>query len=120
VPVELAPAFGEVPSPSGDLAARGEWLRDALAGTWGDLGAEVARWRQALVAATLGLGGDAVVFTHFVAINALVGWAEGSALVTTFAPANASVTVVRVEPVPGAAPRLTVVRRGDEAPPQVG
>jgi probable phosphoglycerate mutase len=119
VPVAVDAAFGEVPSPTADLASRGPWLRSALAGTWDELDDGVARWRGSLVDAALGLAADTVAFTHFVAINALVGWATGSPKVTTFLPANASVTeleVVRSD----AGCQLHVVRLGQEATPEVG
>ena len=108
-------AFGEIPSPSTDLAERAAWLPRALRGRWSDLGPEVARWRAGLVEAAAGLADDAVAVTHFVAINALVAHAEGRDEVTTFLPANASVTVLDV-----VGERFQVVERGAEAPPVVG
>jgi broad specificity phosphatase PhoE len=68
-----------------------------------------------LVEAATSCTHDTVAFTHFVAINALVTWAEQRAAVTAFLPANASVTVLEVGPG-----RIEVVERGAEAPPEVG
>lgn len=109
-------AFGEVPSPTDDLDERAAWLPGALAGRWSDLDGRVAAWREALIGAASAVADDTVAFTHFVAINALVGAARGSDDVTTFLPANASITVLEV----GAGGSLDVVVLGDEAPPEVG
>ena len=114
-PVELDGAFGEIPSPTDDLAERAVWLPGVIAARWADIGdPAVARWRDRLLVAARSTSVDTVVFTHFVAINALVGAAQGTDDVTTFLPANASVTVLDV----GAS--LDVVILGVEAPPEVG
>lgn len=115
--IGLAPAFGEIPSPSTDPGERGAWLASAMVSHWPDLGAAVEAWRGRLLAAVRALDADAVVFTHFVAINAVVAEAEGRPEVMVFRPANASVTVVDVDPSAGA---ITVVERGSEATPEVG
>ncbi len=115
--IALAPAFGEVPSPSEDPAERGAWLASAMVSRWTDLGPVVDGWRDRLLAAVRAVDHDAVVFTHFVAINAVVGAASGRAEVMVFAPANASVTVIDVDPTSG---DLAVVERGAEATPEVG
>jgi len=57
------------------------------------------------------------VFTHFVAINAIVGEALGRSEVMVFAPANASVTVIDVSREEGT---VAVVELGSEATPEVG
>ena len=55
---------------------------------------------------------DTVVFTHFVAINTVVGAATGTDRVISFSPAHASVTEVEVEP-----DTLTVVSLGAATTP---
>ena len=117
MPVVIAPAFGEIPSPSVDPADRGSWLASAMASHWTDLGAEVDAWRSGLLAAVRAVTADVVVFTHFVAINATVAEAERRPEVMVFAPANGSVTVVDVDPASGS---IDVVRRGGESTPRVG
>lgn len=115
--IVITPAFGEIPSPSTDPADRKAWLASAMVSRWTDLGPVVDRWRSRLLDAVHGVSEDAVVFTHFVAINALVGAAEGRSEVVVTAPAYTSVTVVDVDPGTG---DLTVVQRGSEATPEVG
>ena len=109
------PAVGEIPSPTPELAARAAWLPGALRGRWDQLDHRVAAWRSALVDVLLGAPGDVVVVTHFVAINAAVGWATGDERVCSFAPANASITVIDTD-----GRSLSVVRLGSEADTAVG
>ncbi|MFN8018814.1 MAG: histidine phosphatase family protein [Acidimicrobiales bacterium] len=116
VEVRVDERWDEVPSPSDEPAVRREWLASALASRWEDLGDEVAAWRTGLVEACRSTAADAVVVTHFVAINAVVAEAEADHAVTVFLPANASVTVIDVDD-DGC---LRVVARGSEAPPEVG
>ena len=108
------PAVGEIRSPTDDVAERSAWLRQAMAGTWADLGEEQAAWRRSVVDALLALEGDAVVVTHFVAINAAVGHALGDDRVVCFTPGNGSVTMLRVSK--GA---LHVLSFGDQAVTEV-
>jgi broad specificity phosphatase PhoE len=100
----------EVPSPTEELAERGTWLARAMAGTWADLGEPWMTWRDALVGALVDLPSDTIVVTHFIAINAAVGNANGDDRVVSFAPANASTTTLTNDDG-----RLTLVSLGDEA-----
>lgn len=115
--VALSPAFDEIPSPSTDPGERNAWLSAAMVSHWADLGPAIERWRTRLLDAVREVGEDVVVFTHFVAVNAVVGAAEGRTEVMVFAPAYTSVTVVEVDPGTGS---IAVVRRGSEATPEVG
>jgi broad specificity phosphatase PhoE len=117
VPVHRTPAFGEIPSPSSVPEERSAWLASAMSARWSDLGPDIERWRDRLLAAVRGADEDVVVFTHFVAINAVVGAAEGRSEVVVFAPAYTSVTVVDVHPTSGS---IEVIQRGSEATPEVG
>jgi broad specificity phosphatase PhoE len=95
--------IGEVPSPPLSLKERQEWLRNAMASDWANLQAsapagspDYAAWRAALLGAVRAMAGDAVIFSHFIAINVVVGAASGSEQVLSFRPDHASVTVVDV------------------------
>ncbi len=100
----------EIPSPTDDLAERGAWLAKAMGGTWSQLGGRWSSWRDELVAGLLAIPHDAVVVTHFIAINAAVGYAAGDDSVVCFAPGNASRTILETE-----GRTLRVVALGDEA-----
>ena len=112
VPVIVDPAVGEIPTPA-NLASsdRPAWLRQAFLGDWaqvrGDL--DYSEWRRAVADAVRGHGGSAV-FSHFVAINALVSALEGSERVVHFRPDHTSVTTLELD-----GDRLSLVERGPEA-----
>ena len=105
----------EIPSPTDDLAERGAWLSRAMAGTWADLGPDLAAWRDRLVQAVHELAADTVVVTHFVAINAIVGRATGDDRVMSVAVDNCSVTTVDT-----ADGTLTLVELGAAARTEAG
>ena len=103
----------EIPSPVGiEMADRVTWLRAAMAGTWADLGGRYTQYRDGVVEAVLGSTGDTVVFSHFIAINAVIGHCLGDDRLVIDRLDNTSVTTVEIEPVTGAA---RLVDRGREA-----
>jgi broad specificity phosphatase PhoE len=93
----VTPDVGEVESPTPDLAARGEWLQGFMRSTWSAQPDELHAWRGRVVDFVRSLEGDAVVVSHFIAINAVVGAATGDDRIISFAPDNCSVTEVKVE-----------------------
>ncbi len=113
----VEPAVREIPSPTPDLAERARWLDGALRGRWPTLDEEAQAWRADLLAWVRSQREDAVVVTHFVAINAIVGAAAGSDAVTTFLPGNASVTQVAVDVATGG---IEVVELGEQGAAGVG
>jgi broad specificity phosphatase PhoE len=96
VTASIEPAVGEIRSPTDDLAERSAWLVEILRGNrrWGDLDDERRGWRDGVVDALLALAADAVVVTHYIAINAAVGVAIGDDRVVSFRPDNCSCTVL--------------------------
>ncbi|HUP87121.1 MAG TPA: histidine phosphatase family protein [Acidimicrobiales bacterium] len=107
----VTPDVGEVESPTPDLAARGEWLRGFMSGTWSDQPPELQAWRRRVVDFLLSIEGqDAVVVSHFIAINVAVGAATGDERIISFAPDNCSITELEVE-----GGRLEVVELGGTA-----
>lgn len=114
-PARIEPAVAEIPSPCADLAARGRWLRAAMEGTWADLGPDYGAWRDAVAAALSRLTRDAVIFTHFVAINAVVGHATADDRLVCFRPDNCSVTTFETRNG-----GLHLVALGDQAGTEVG
>jgi broad specificity phosphatase PhoE len=111
--VRIEQAVAEIPSPEGvAMADRVEWLRGAMSGTWGDLGSRYTAFRDGVVAAVVAMaaGSGTVVFSHFVAINAVIGAAVGDDRLVIRSLDNCSVTVIEV--VGG---RLQLVEGGHEA-----
>lgn len=108
--VTVAPAFREIPAPV-PLAERRDWLRGFLSERWSACQhPEVLAWRQALLEALAGLDRPAVIFTHFLVINAVVAHARGQDEVLAFWPGNGSVHELAILPDGG----LEVVRLGAE------
>lgn len=106
------PHVGEVESPTADLAERGAWLRAFMQQTWAEQPEPLRAWRRRVVDAVVRIGseGDAVVVSHFIAINAVVSHATGDERVVCFAPDNCSRTEVKVD-----GDRIEVVELGGQA-----
>jgi len=111
VTASVAPAVGEIRSPTDDLEERSVWLLDILRGQrrWSELDNERRRWRDGVVEALLSIAADTVVVTHYIAINAAVGVAIGDDHVVTFRPDNCSCTVLESD-----GRTLTLVELGRE------
>jgi len=107
----IEPAVAEIPSPRGmSLEDRVLWLRKLMAGSWRDVNPDLAGWREACVASIASLTEDAVVFSHYVAINVLMGSAVADDKVVVFSPENCSVTVFD-----NAGGKLRLLEKGSEA-----
>jgi broad specificity phosphatase PhoE len=104
-------AVAEIPSPLGvAMAERVDWLRHAMAGTWGDLDERYAEFRDGVVDYVAGREESTVVFSHFVAINVVIGACLGDDRLVIRRLDNTSVTVVEVD-----AGALRLVEAGREA-----
>ena len=98
---EVLEPVAELPSPTLDLPARQQWLRQAMQGTWRELNdlapagsPDYIAWRQTLLDSLTRLPEDSVVFSHFIAINAAVAAAHSREDVVCFRPDHASITCV--------------------------
>jgi broad specificity phosphatase PhoE len=107
----VVPAVSEIPMPQG-LDDPRSWLTSVLHGQWADQTDEIRSWRDAAVAAVAGAAPadtPLVIFTHFIAINAIVSAITGEGRVTCFQPGHASITTLQLD-----AGRLTLVAKGAE------
>jgi broad specificity phosphatase PhoE len=116
VEVEIDPFVGEIPTPKGLSAEeRPAWLRGVFQGRWkevvGDL--DYDAWRGDVVK-SLHARGDTAVFSHYVAINAVMSHLDGDERVLVFRPDHASISTLETD-----GERLTLVERGREAATQV-
>lgn len=112
VEIEIDPVVGEIPTPQAlHPSERPSWLRQAFAGTWGQIQGDLDydAWRREIVA-SLRARGDTAVFSHYVAINAVVSHLLGDDRVLHFRPDHASITVLETD---GA--ELVLVEKGREA-----
>ena len=110
--IEIDPAVGEIPTPKSLAPSeRSGWLRKAFAGAWaeieGDLDYET--WRRAVTAAVAGRANTAV-FSHFVAINAVLSHIGGDDRVIGFRPDHCSLTILDI-----GEDGLNLMERGREA-----
>jgi probable phosphoglycerate mutase len=93
-PVQIDSVFCEIPAPV-PLAQRQAWLRQFMQQHWQQQPAGLLEWRAAALQRLLGLRQSAVVFTHFLVINAIVGQVLGRSETLCFRPDNGSITRLR-------------------------
>jgi broad specificity phosphatase PhoE len=112
VDVEILAEVGEIPTPAAlTQAERPDWLRRAFQGAWRDIPGDIDYdvWRRRVEAAVAARPGHAI-FSHFVAINAVVSLLEGQPEVIVFRPDHASITTLQSDGT-----HLELVARGAEA-----
>ena len=94
VPVEINEAFREIRAPV-PLEQRQAWLREFMQQRWEQQGPDLHDWRSQAVNELLQLASPAVIFTHFLVINAVVGHILGAQNTLHFWPENGSITHLR-------------------------
>jgi broad specificity phosphatase PhoE len=96
--VAIEPRVAELPSPPGvPLNDRVGWLKTACQGTWTMLGPLYEAYRADVVAALIAQTSDAVIFSHFIAINAVIGAATGDDRVVIASLDNTSCTIFETD-----------------------
>lgn len=109
----IVDAVSEIATPDG-VGDRVEWLREFMGGTWDNEARTHLAWRDTMIEFLQGVPGDTVVFTHFVAINAVVSKLQRQAETLVFRPTYCSVTSLERE-----AGSLKVQRLGSESETRV-
>ena len=92
--VQVDEAFREIQAPV-PLEQRQAWLRQFMRQRWDEQPASLHRWREGATRQLLALTTPAVVFTHFLIINAVVGQVQGAATTLCCWPDNGSITHLR-------------------------
>lgn len=110
----VEPRISEIPSPTADLAARGQWLRELAVRDWSTLEAPLWDWRRGVLAALAEAEEDTVFLTHFMVINAVLAEVLAEERVVSFRPDYCSITVLRND-----GGRLSLLQRGAEASTRV-
>lgn len=98
----IEPRIAEIPSPTGiAVGDRVTWLRRAMQGTWSELidreGGVYRDFRSGLLEWAGSLRRDTIAFSHFVAINAIIGAASADDRLVIRSLDNASVTTMNVD-----------------------
>ena len=111
-PVRVCAEVAEIPSPSGvEISGRVDWLRVAMQSTWADLGSEYVEFRDSVVKFVQSLETSTVVFSHFIAINAVIGSLTGDDRLVIRSLDNCSVTLLDRD----SAGNLRIAQTGHEA-----
>ncbi len=105
---------GEICFPAKAPADRVHWLKEVMADQWSNLDQVLQAWRQDVIETLCSLAADTVIFSHFIAINAAVGFATEDDRVVSFRPDNASITALESN-----GNKLCLVERGIEADTRV-
>jgi broad specificity phosphatase PhoE len=102
----------EIPSPSGvAMSDRIVWLRNAMQGTWNEMGSDYVAYRDQITDFVRNIQTDTVIFSHFIAINAVVGGVLGDDRLVIRSLDNCSVTIFERD----ATGNLSLVQGGHEA-----
>jgi broad specificity phosphatase PhoE len=98
--VILEPRIGEVQPPAGVTDVRA-WMLENFSSsstkTWGDVDQRMRTYRDNVLAAVRGVEADTAMFTHYVAINIIVGAALRVDDIAVCRPDFASITELKVE-----------------------
>lgn len=88
----IQPHFAEVPSPGIALADRRNWLKALFTKTITELEQPQLEWRNNIIQAMQSLEKNTLIFSHFMTINAIVGWIRGNEKVVSYYPNYCSIT----------------------------
>jgi broad specificity phosphatase PhoE len=105
---EIATQAG-VEDRAGWLQARFPWRDPRQMRSWPSLEPELQDWRARMLDYVHGVADDTAMFTHFIAINVIVGAAMNDEATIVCKPGHASITELEVTPR-----ALRLVRLGDE------
>ena len=90
------PRISEIPSNTQDLEKRSVWLRKVIERDWDKQPKKLKLWKKQVVSFLESQTENTMVFTHFIAINAVVGHLTNSLSVVVCRPNNCSITILEV------------------------
>jgi broad specificity phosphatase PhoE len=96
VDITIEPRVTEIPTPI-DISDRSVWLKNIMKSNWQDMDADMLAWQKNMVAALSELTEPAIVFCHFMVINAVAAWVSKQAPVLQQMPNYASLNQVTIE-----------------------
>jgi len=111
----IEPAFAEIPAPANyPVEQRLQWLLALRDCRWPQCSPELHAWRNGILQRLAQLPDGAIVFSHFMVMNVIVGAASGNDAVVCYQPDNGSILQLTLE-----GGRLIVVDMGRQAATRV-
>ena len=92
--LKIKDTFTEIPSPGIPLSERKDWLRGIFSLKVSELEEPQMEWRNNVINSLKQLKNDTIIFSHFMVINAVVGWINDSEKFVSFYPDNCSITKI--------------------------
>lgn len=108
--VTIDSRVAEVPSHNIALEDRGAWLQTVMQGQWSEQSEALQQWRDHMAQCFMACSKDTAIFSHFVAINAMVSYATQRDEVLVCRPDNGSITLFEVQ-----SSGITLIDRGSDA-----
>jgi len=87
----IEPRVAEIPSPIEDMNERMPWLISIMKDEWQNLSPELNRWRNDCIKYLDSLTQDTIIFSHYIAINVIIGHCQKSEQVISYHPDNCSI-----------------------------
>ena len=84
----------EIPSDGMTLAERAEWLRTLPERRWSEMSETLLAWRRGIIECVSSISEDSVVVSHYMVINAVVGWVSSDDRLVCCHPLPGSCTVL--------------------------
>ena len=91
-PITVNSNFAEVPSPGIALSDRRNWLKVLFSKTIHELEQPQIEWRNNIIQGIESLEKDTLIFSHFMTINAIVGWIRSNEKIVSYYPNYCSIT----------------------------
>ena len=116
-PISIHAEVSEIPTPSNiNFEERGPWLQQAMAGTWQELGQQFVDYKNDIGNFVNNLKRDTVIFSHFIAINAVIGFVTNKDQLMLARLDNCSITTFYIDENNN----ITLGDTGNEASTTVG
>jgi len=100
----------EIPSPISEVQKRMPWLKSVMQDSWPNLSPELNLWRNNCINYIKSLENDCVIFSHYIAINVLIGHCQNNNAVINFHPDNCSIHQFEMQKG-----KLQLVQLGEQA-----
>ncbi|MFK7982936.1 MAG: histidine phosphatase family protein [Saprospiraceae bacterium] len=86
--------FAEIPSPGIALADRRNWLKALFGKTIAELEKPQLEWRNTIIQGVQSIEKNTLIFSHFMTINAIIGWITNNKHVVNYYPNYCSITQI--------------------------